>query len=159
MKVGAFNRVKVQIGFCGIWCGSCIVGNGVLRELMMRYDELTRAYGLESWTSGDFDFSEFQKGFVSIQEMQLCEGCHMGGGRDSCGIRECALGRFEDCIECGMPVDCKNLDVLNKMREGAIEAGLMVKEENISHDELIERWTSELGNRWPSCIIFHEKSQ
>ncbi len=35
----AFDRVKAQIGACGIWCGSCAVGNGSLRELSRRFEE------------------------------------------------------------------------------------------------------------------------
>jgi len=41
----AFERVRDQVGFCGIWCGSCAVGNGSvgergaeLRELLVAYD-------------------------------------------------------------------------------------------------------------------------
>jgi hypothetical protein len=41
----AFENVKSQIGFCGIWCGSCVVGNGTLRELTRKFEEMTRAYG------------------------------------------------------------------------------------------------------------------
>ena len=43
----AFEGVKRQIGYCGIWCGSGIVCNGTLSELTRQYDELIKAYVLE----------------------------------------------------------------------------------------------------------------
>ena len=94
----AFECVKDQIGFCGIWCGSCVVGNGTLRELTVRYEEVTKAYGLKNWAPGDFDYDEFSKGLSSISDIPVCQGCLKGGGRDDCEIRACALGRnLEDC--------------------------------------------------------------
>ena len=47
MGVESFEDVKGQIGCCGIWCGSCVVGNGALRELTRRYEEIVENYGLE----------------------------------------------------------------------------------------------------------------
>ena len=43
-KIDALENVKNQIGYCGIWCGSCIVGNGTLRELTDKYKDLTETY-------------------------------------------------------------------------------------------------------------------
>lgn len=157
MGYGPFEGVRGQIGYCGIWCGSCVVGNGALRELTRRYEELIGAYGLEGWAPGDFDFGEFKKGLASIQAIPLCTGCRKGGGRDSCEIRACALRRLEDCSECGMPDDCETLELLLKMRVGAVEAGLMVKDENVDQAKLIERWASELRGKWPSSILFQSR--
>jgi hypothetical protein len=61
----AFENVREQIGFCGIWCGSCVVGNGTLRELTERCEEIIGAYGLEEWAPRDFDYKEFLKGLAS----------------------------------------------------------------------------------------------
>ena len=43
LKAKAFENVQGQIGFCGIWCGSCVVGNGTLKELTKRYEEIISA--------------------------------------------------------------------------------------------------------------------
>jgi hypothetical protein len=40
------------------------------------------------------------------------------------------------------------------MQKGAKKAGLMVKTENIDRNELLEKWTEELKNAWPSSILF-----
>ena len=54
----AFKNVKNQIGYCGIWCGSCVVGNGVLEKLTQKYDEIINNYDVEAWGPKDFDFQE-----------------------------------------------------------------------------------------------------
>jgi len=56
-----------------------------------------------------------------------------------------------------MPDDCENMKLLLKMRAGAIEAGLMVKDENVDQSRLIERWASELRSKWPSSILFQSR--
>jgi len=53
-----FDNVKDQTGYCGIWCGSCVAGNGVLQELTERYDRIIKDYDLEQWAPKDFDFKE-----------------------------------------------------------------------------------------------------
>jgi hypothetical protein len=151
----AFENVKNQIGFCGIWCGSCVVGNGTLRELTKKYETIIQNYDLEGWAPKDFDFKEFAKGLASIQAVPLCPGCLKGGGRDNCEMKACASKKgINDCSECDQPEVCENLEMLQKMRTGARNAGLFVKTENVDQRELIEKWTTELKSKWPCCILF-----
>jgi len=104
MNIKAFENVKGQIGYCGIWCGSCVVGNGLLRELTKRYGEIIKKYGLKKWAPQDFDFKEFEKGLSSIQNIALCPGCRKGGGKENCEIRACAAEKnIAECIECCRP--------------------------------------------------------
>lgn len=155
MNAESFENVKNQIGFCGIWCGSCVVGNGALRELTKRYEEVIKAYGLKEWGPKDFSFQEFMKGLVSIQTMPLCQGCLKGDGRPNCEIRTCALNKkINDCNECDQPEACKHVESLEKMRTGALRAGLLVKAENFDREKLIEKWTAELKSMWPSSVLF-----
>ena len=154
MKAEAFENVKDQIGFCGIWCGSCVVGNGTLRELTKKYEEVIRNYDLESWAPKDFNFKELMKGLTSIQTMPLCQGCRMDGGRSSCEMRICASNKnLNDCTECDRPEECENSETLEHMRSGAQGAGLFVKTENVGWQVLIKKWTAELKSKWPSCTI------
>lgn len=149
-----FENVKDQIGSCGIWCGSCVAGNGVLRELTKRYEKIIKDYGLKGWAPGDFDFEEFSKGLASIKGMPLCPGCLKGGGRDDCDMRTCAADRnLVDCSECQESA-CKHEELLQKMRTGARDAGLFVKTEDIDKVKPIERWTHELKSKWPCSILF-----
>lgn len=153
-----FVRVKDQIGFCGIWCGSCIVGNGTLSELTKRYDELITAYDLKDWAPKDFDFKEFKKGLESIQGIPSCPGCLKGGGRDDCEMRSCASGKnISDCSECVESDSCKHTEILQRMRTGALKAGLFVKTEKADDKNLIEKWSAELPGKWPCCVLFLER--
>ena len=74
MAVKPFDNVKDQIGYCGIWCGSCVAGNGALKELTKKYAEIVDRYDLKDWAPKDFDFKEFRKGFSSIESMPVCPG-------------------------------------------------------------------------------------
>jgi len=151
----AFGNVKEQIGFCGIWCGCCVVGNGTLRELTEKYNEIIGAYGLEEWAPEDFDYKEFLKGLKSIQSMPLCPGCLKGGGRDNCEMKTCALNRnIDGCSKCPELATCKHVEALQKMRSGALSAGLFVETEDVDRQQLIEKWTTELKSQWPCCILF-----
>ena len=155
LKTESFENVKNQIGFCGIWCGSCVVGNGTLRELTKSYEGVIKKYGLEGWAPKDFDFKEFMKGLASIQAMPLCRGCLKGDGRPNCEMRACASNKnIADCSECDQPKACKNHETLQKMRTGARDAGLFVKTGNVDRQKLIEKWTTELKNKWPHYILF-----
>ncbi len=78
MESKPFENVKNQIGFCGLWCGSCIVGNGALKELTRRYEHLIIGYGVDKWGAKDFDEKEFLKGLASIQSIPICQGCLKG---------------------------------------------------------------------------------
>jgi hypothetical protein len=155
MTSEAFENVKNQMGRCGIWCGSCAVGNGSLRELTRKYREMIGAYGLREWAPRDFDFEEFSKGLVAIEGIPACSGCLKGGGRDNCGIRACALSkRVEDCTDCEDLTACRHTEILEKMRSGARAAGMMVKAESEDGGEVMAKWAAGLRSRWPSCILF-----
>jgi hypothetical protein len=150
-----FKKVQNQIGFCGIWCGSCVVGNGALREMTMRYEDVVKSYGLEGWAPNDFSFKEFVKGLSSIQNMPLCPGCLKGGGRDNCEMKACAMSRkVSECIECDQTTACKNHETLKNMRTGAQDAGIFVKTEKVNRKELVKKWTTELKSKCPHQILF-----
>ena len=56
MDRDAFRNVFDQVGFCGIWCGSCVVGTGALMQLASRYRDICESYGLGHWGGSDFDY-------------------------------------------------------------------------------------------------------
>ena len=147
----AFQNVKDQIGFCGIWCGSCVAGNGAIVELTRRFEEVVRKYNLEKWAPKGFDFKEFEKGLASIQSMRACVGCQKGGG-SKCEIRTCALEKeVDNCSQCSELIACKRLERLEKYPE--------IKEKlkelrNSKRQKLGEKWMSELRTKWPHCVVF-----
>jgi len=149
-----FENVKNQIGFCGLWCGSCIVGNGTLKELTKRYEGLIKGYGVDKWGAKDFDSKEFMKGLASIQNLPICPGCLKGGGNDACTIRPCASKRkISDCNECNEIMKCMNHEALQKVRTGALSVGMLIKTDKGGKPQLIEKWTAEIRNKFPYSVI------
>lgn len=157
MKTRAFDNVKDQIGCCGIWCGSCVVGAGVLAELTRRYGELAKSYGLDHWGPQGVDYEQFYEALKSIQEAPPCDGCLKGGGRDDCELRACVTAKgISDCAVCDAKAACGHADLLEHMRSGAIKAGLYVKEDDVPRDELLEEWTAILKSKWPFSLLFED---
>ena len=154
MQAKAFRNVKNQVGYCGLWCGSCIVGNGTLKELTKRYEQLIKGYGINEWGAKDFDSKEFMKGLASVQNLPICIGCLKGGGNDQCKIRPCASKRgISDCSECKEPTTCKNLEALQKVRSGALAVGMLLKTGKGDQAKLIQKWTADIMNKFPNCVI------
>lgn len=154
MQAKAFENVKNQIGYCGLWCGSCIVGNGTLKELTKRYEELIKGYGVDEWSAKDFDSKEFMKGLASIQNLPICQGCLKGGGNDECRIRPCASKKkLSDCNECNEPTTCKNLEALQKVRRGALAVEMLLKTGRGGQPQLVDKWMVEIKNKFPYCLI------
>ncbi len=150
-----FENVRDQIGCCGIYCGSCVMGNGVLRELTARYRRVLDDYSFEEWAPAGFDFSEFMKGLSAIVEIPLCHGCQKGDGAPDCTLRACAQAKgVADCVECGLPDDCPHIERREVMRKGAAGAGLKVKEYSADRETLIKEWLSELRLEWPTGVLF-----
>lgn len=158
MSINAFENVREQIGFCGIWCGSCPAGNGAILELTRRYEEIVKKYNLEKWAPKEFDFKEFMKGLTCIQATSLCPGCRNGGGNPMCKIRICALekGVF-NCSQCNQLVSCSNFEQLE--RENPKIKENLQKIKNMGQKETIEHWFNELKVKWPHCILLCTHSQ
>jgi hypothetical protein len=158
MDKGAFDNVKGQIGYCGLWCGSCLVGNGTLRELTMSYRKLIKGHGVEEWglKGHGMDGEGFINALIAIENLSICQGCLKGGGNEACGMRPCAREkRVSDCIECREKAACQNLGALERVRTGAAKAGMLMKNERGSPD--IEEWVVELAKRFPHSLIWREK--
>jgi len=100
--------------------------------LTKRYEEIVEKYGLRELAPEDFDYNKFKKELASIQEVSFCSGCLKGGGRTDCEMRNCAANKkIADCCRCDDFMTCKNSEPLQKMREGARDANLMVQDKNV----------------------------
>ena len=155
MKIEPFENVKNQIGFCGIWCGSCLGGNGAILELTRKYEQIiTRSQSaLKKWAPKEFNFNDFMKGLTCIQAMPLCPGCLKGGGNPTCEVRICASKKnMINCSQCDQLTICKNFEDLEKHYPNIKED--LIKTKGASRQELIEKWTNELKSKWPHCVLF-----
>lgn len=163
MRANAFENVKNQLGYCAIWCGSCAVGNGALKELTKRYAHLIGGYGVDRWGAEEqgFDGPEFMKALKSLQKIPVCPGCRKGGGATNCKIRACASNKkLADCTECTKFMACENHEALRRVRSGALDAGMSVKTDNDTADqrELIAKWTAAITHNFPHCLILSERN-
>jgi hypothetical protein len=151
------ENVLPQIGCCGIWCGSCVVGNGALMELARRYREMVELHGLEHWGAVGFDYAEFTKGLKSVSELDVCSGCRAGGGRDHCELRECSRDReLYSCVGCSEFPDCAQREVLKHMRSGARGAGLSVIESGTDAERISSNGERELSGKWWWRALFED---
>ncbi len=151
------ERVMPQIGRCGIWCGSCVVGNGALMELARRYRDMVDSHGLEHWGATGFDYVEFVKGLASISQLEVCPGCLSGGGRDDCELKQCAQERgLDGCVDCSEYPDCSHGELLERMRSGARRACLTVMDTSADAERVRTSVESELCRRWWWRAVFEE---
>jgi hypothetical protein len=149
------ERVVPQIGRCGIWCGSCVVGNGALMELARRYRDMVDSHGLEHWGARGFDYAEFAKGLESISQLEVCSGCLSGGGRDDCELKQCAQERRHDgCVDCGEFPGCSHGKLLEHMRSGARRAGLTVIDAGPDAERVRAGGRLELCRNWWWRAVF-----
>ena len=158
VEAKAFENVKNQIGYCGIWCGSCIVGNGTLKELSKKYAFILEGYGIDKWGANEqgFDGKEFMKSLQAVQNIPVCRGCLKGGGATNCKIRACATNKkLANCTECTEYMKCENREALHNVRTGALKVGMTAKTEKdkASRQQLIKKWTAEISEKFPSCVV------
>jgi len=154
LEIKSFENVKNQIGFCGIWCGSCLGGNGAIPELTGKYEEIIKRsqYALEKYAPKEFNFKEFTKQLAYVQAMPSCPGCRKGGGNSNCQIRICALKQgVVDCSLCNQLATCKSFEELEKTHPNAKEG--LVELRNKGQSVLIEKWMNELKSKWPHCVL------
>ena len=144
-RSSAFRNVKDQIGYCGLWCGSCLVGNGTLNELAQKCGKAISDYGVNEWGPKEIDCNGLLKGLAAVGSMEPCVGCLKGGGRTNCEIRACARGKgIADCVECSKQRSCENSKIVQHMRSGARGVGMKVKEAAGDRSRQIERWMVEI---------------
>jgi hypothetical protein len=153
----AFDRVRDQIGFCGLWCGSCAVGNGCLAELAAGLRQLLADYGVPEWAFVEIGWQELLDALASLKKVTSCAGCRKGGGRNNCEIRACAVGRgVEHCTSCSSFGSCDHAAILGRMRSGATRIGMSVLLPGDDPDTLLPQWTRLVMSRRPSCLLFAE---
>jgi len=144
-KSCALRNVKNQIGYCGLWCGSCLVGNGVLNELARKCGKAISDYGVNEWGPKDIDYERLLKELATVTSMDPCIGCLKGGGRTNCEIRACARTKgLAECVECGKEKSCENSRIIQHMRSGALRVGMKVKKKAGARSKQIETWMAEL---------------
>jgi hypothetical protein len=148
IPLDAFLNVRPQIGSCGIWCGSCTIGNDLLSVLSTRYGLMLEGCDLEGWGPQNFSYEELFQALASLEQVPVC-------GRSDCEIRRCAsIHEIEFCGSCPGFALCQHAPLIEHMRLGASQAGLLVDPSPTDLFAQVERWTVEFRHKWPGCILF-----
>ena len=159
MNRQAFDTVRGQIGVCGIWCGSCAVGNGALCEVTRRYSDAFDGYGVEDWAPPELDYEALSKSLSIVAESASCLGCRQGGGPANCEMKTCARGRnLRECRACE-EVECPHYELLASTRRGALDAGLFVKTKPGRTYTWLKKCAPQLKNQFPGCVLSLEKKE
>ncbi|MCX6821049.1 MAG: DUF3795 domain-containing protein [Candidatus Aenigmarchaeota archaeon] len=118
-----------DMGFCGIDCGKCELGNKVVSKNAETLKSGVEKYGISQWfqfipvaDDEKFSFDELDKGLTWLAKYAACPGCHADGGSPDCAVRKCAKEKkFEDCSSCDAIDTCNKLDFLEPGHPGLRE--------------------------------------
>jgi len=142
MSSEALDRVRGQIGRCGIWCGSCAVGNGSIADLALRLRSSLTTYDAPQWISLRTPWESFLGDLASLETSVACVGCLRGGGRTPCEMQTCAPQKgVTSCTVCASFPACEHAEILQHMRSGAVDAGLTVLVPGEDPIDMIRRGT------------------
>lgn len=120
MQEEAFEKMKLQVGPCGITCGTCPLGNGTIAETSKKTLEYVNGYGIKEWAplvpgGKGLDWAGFEKTIGWLTTHGYCFGCEQGGGPPDCVIRICSKERgYELCSQCGDVDGCDRFDWLGE---------------------------------------------
>ena len=141
----AFENVKNQLAYCGLWCGSCLVGNGAVNERARMCKKALIDYGVKEWGPKQVDYEGLLEGLAAIGSTEPCCGCLKGGGRTDCEIRACATEKgATECVDCRLHEKCRNGKIINHMRSGALGVGMKVKDKKGDRAMMIRQWIDEM---------------
>ena len=109
-----------KIGFCGIDCNKCELGNKTISKNAETLKNKVGNYGISQWyqlvpvsDKEKFSFDELNKGLAWLVKYAGCPGCQAGGGPPQCPVRICAKDKkFENCSRCDSIDTCKKMDFL-----------------------------------------------
>lgn len=140
------------ISYCGLFCPDCPLYAGKVSDLArdlrkelrrVQYDKF--AQYISKFQAGK-ELKKFNECYVVLGTLIKfrCEsGCRLGGGSDTCEIRECNQSQsFEGCWNCPNYSNCTKLDSLNPLHGDAHRKNL-----ETLHKRGISEFSRE-NNRW-----------
>jgi hypothetical protein len=113
---------RTYTSYCGLYCRDCIPSNGGLFALAAELERKLADLHFEEYAAhkakGDAVFSgyqEFVRVLQAIRSLECPAPCRAGGGKRSCAVRDCVLGRWlSGCWECPEYRTCELLGPLRR---------------------------------------------
>lgn len=153
MDRSAFDNVKGQVGPCGLWCGSCIVGNGLLAEMTAQYERVACGHGVHKWVLKEKG-EAFVEALNTIKEVPVCRGCLNGGGDDTCRMRECTKQKgLIHCDECDDEDKCPHRAMINYMREAGKAAGMIALTSPEERSSMLKDGCEPYFTEYPGILL------
>jgi hypothetical protein len=153
MDLSHFDNVKGQVGHCGLWCGSCIVGNGLLAEMTSQYERVVCGHGVHRWVLREKG-EEFVQALETIEKIDVCPGCLKGGGDDACPMRECTKQRgLVHCDECDAGDKCPHIRNIEYMRSAGKAAGMVAATSPMDRARLLNEGNGSYFNEYPGSFL------
>jgi hypothetical protein len=146
----AYNKVKNQLGPCGITCGSCVLGNGTIADTATKTKEFINGYGIKEWAplvpgGKELNWQETEKTLDWLTQYALCNGCEQGGGPPDCTIRTCANEKNHSvCNQCDELEKCEKFDWLKDY--GTILKNTLSENIGLSKQEYIKKQLKQNNN-------------
>ena len=153
MDLSSYENVRGQVGHCGLWCGSCIVGNGLLAEMTSQYERVACGHGVHKWVLKEKG-EAFVEALGNIKNVPVCPGCLKGGGDDTCRMRECTKQRgLVHCDECDAREKCPNVEMIEYMRVAGKAAGMIALTSLEERKELIIDEHNSYFKKYPGTFL------
>ena len=153
MDRSSFENVKGQVGHCGLWCGSCIVGNGLLAEMTLQYERVACGHGVHKWVLKEKG-EDFVNALHNIENVPGCPGCLKGGGDDTCRLRECTMQKgLVHCDECDAGDECPHAALIKFMREAGTAAGMIAATGPEERSILLKEGCESYFSNYPGILF------
>jgi hypothetical protein len=112
---------RTYTSYCGLYCRDCIPSDRWLFTLAAELERKLADLHFEEYAAhkakGDAVFGgyqEFVRFLQAIRGLECQAPCRAGGGKSTCAVRECVLGRrLSGCWDCA---ECRTCELLGPLR-------------------------------------------
>jgi len=101
------KKKEELLAYCGLYCGTCAIKDGRIRNTAKSLWDFLVAYGFPRWAPALADLVPAVKGWTQFEEVLEwltttdCRGCKAEGGNPECAIRLCVKEKgLAGCWEC-----------------------------------------------------------
>jgi hypothetical protein len=140
------NVPKNLVGFCGLYCGTCGIHQGRIKQAVENLRNMIGAYGFDKIIP---ELAKYEPSFKHYPEFDQvmnglvrlfgeCPGCIAGGGDPNCVVRQCCKQKnYATCAECTEMDACEKLQRVG----GSLDNLKRIKAAGV------DKWAEEMQKR------------